>query len=248
MAMCSILLLPSRVISYIYKDQQKEGEIGYKIIDDNDRVIKGHSTPCHYFGFTVNAGWKGIDFSMMFSGVAGISQYLNSSWYTNVLKNGTVINKKFLDAVDELTEKNNLHPGPDFYSYFLKHPELIGSDGVHPNGSTGGGQAMHHLWAEALAPLYAESNIENEEQDSTFSNTKDVATVMPSLFVDGNNIRITGIDSDMTVDIISTAGTLEEQHQLPNSRPFEFTSKVTPGIHIIVVKWNGGMVSYKVTL
>jgi len=83
---------------FIYKDQQQPGEVGYKIIDDNDRVIKGHSYPCHFFGLTLSAGWKGIDFSMLFSGVGGISQYLNSSWYTNVLKNGTVINKKFLNA------------------------------------------------------------------------------------------------------------------------------------------------------
>lgn len=83
---------------FIYKDQQKRGEVGYKIIDDNDRVIKGHSYPSHFFGATLSAAWKGIDFSMMFSGVAGISQYLNSTWYTNVLKNGSVINKKFLNA------------------------------------------------------------------------------------------------------------------------------------------------------
>ena len=83
---------------FIYKDQQQPGEVGYKIIDDNDRVIKGHSYPSHFFGATLAAGWKGIDFSIMFSGVAGISQYLNSTWYTNVLKNGSVINSKFLDA------------------------------------------------------------------------------------------------------------------------------------------------------
>ena len=83
---------------FIYKDQQKEGEKGYKIIDDGDRVIKGHSYPSHFFGTTLNASWKGFDLSVMFSGVAGISSYLNSTWYTNVLKNGSVINKKFLDA------------------------------------------------------------------------------------------------------------------------------------------------------
>ena len=47
-----------------------------------------------------------------------------------------------------------INQGPDFYNYFLEHPELLGSDGIHPNAE-GGGQAMHHLWADALAPLYA---------------------------------------------------------------------------------------------
>lgn len=83
---------------FIYKDQQKEGEEGYKVINDGDRVIKGSSYPKHFFGFTLSANWQGIDFSALFSGVAGVSQYLNGTWYTNVLKNGSVINKKFLGA------------------------------------------------------------------------------------------------------------------------------------------------------
>lgn len=83
---------------FIYKDQQQEGEEGYKVINDGDRVIKGSSYPKHFFGFTLSANWQGIDFSALFSGVAGVSQYLNGTWYTNVLKNGSVINKKFLGA------------------------------------------------------------------------------------------------------------------------------------------------------
>ncbi|MCD8033557.1 MAG: TonB-dependent receptor, partial [Alistipes sp.] len=83
---------------FIYKDRQQQGEEGYKVINDGDRVIKGSSYPKHFFGFTLSANWKGIDFSALFSGVAGVSQYLNGTWYTNVLKNGSVINKKFLGA------------------------------------------------------------------------------------------------------------------------------------------------------
>lgn len=83
---------------FIYKDQQKEGEQGYKIIDDNDRVIKGSSYPKHFFGLSLSLDWKGIDFSALFSGVAGVSSYLNNTWYTNVIRNGSVINRKFLDA------------------------------------------------------------------------------------------------------------------------------------------------------
>ena len=82
----------------IYKDQQKPGEEGYKIIDDNDRVIKGSSYPEHFFGCNISLGWKGLDLSVLLSGVAGVSQYLNGTWYTNVLKNGSVINSKFLNA------------------------------------------------------------------------------------------------------------------------------------------------------
>ncbi len=83
---------------FIYKDQQQPGEKGYKVIDDNDRVIKGSAQPEHFFGFNLGLGWKGLDASVLFSGVAGVEQYLNGTWYTNILKNGSVINKKFLDA------------------------------------------------------------------------------------------------------------------------------------------------------
>lgn len=87
----------------------------------------------------------------------GITPVIARIIATNPAKsdNGWQVNPKFLDAIDELTRKNNLPAGPDFYKYFSEHPELLGDDGVHPNGNTGGGKAMHRLWAEALAPLYA---------------------------------------------------------------------------------------------
>ena len=93
---------------FIYKDQQKPGEEGYKVIDDNDRVIKGSSYPSHFFGFNLSMEWKGIDFSALFSGVAGISCYLNGTWYTNVLKNGSIINSKFLNAWSLDNQSSNI--------------------------------------------------------------------------------------------------------------------------------------------
>lgn len=92
---------------FIYKDQQKEGETGYKIINDDDRVVKGTSVPEDYFGLTLSAEYAGFDFSVLFQGIAGVNNYLNSTWYTNVLKNGSLINKKFLNAwsIDNPTSK-----------------------------------------------------------------------------------------------------------------------------------------------
>lgn len=86
---------------FIYKDQQEPGEPGYLVINDDDRVVKGSSTPEHYFGLTLAADWNGFDFSALFQGVTGINRYLNSTWYTNVLKNGSLINRKFLDGWSE---------------------------------------------------------------------------------------------------------------------------------------------------
>ena len=84
----------------------------------------------------------------------GITPVIARIIATDSAKAGWQINPAYLEAVDKLVKDNDLPQGPDFYGYFKEHPELIGSDGVHPNAN-GGGQAMHHLWAEALAPLYA---------------------------------------------------------------------------------------------
>lgn len=174
----------------------------------------------------------------------GIEPILARIIATNESKAGWQVNPKFLQAIDELTQKNDLHPGPDFYSYFLAHPEQIASDGVHPNGDTKGGQAMHHLWADALSPLYANSKIEKPD---TTSIQEVIGSTIPSLHVNGKKIHISGIDAGITVDVISTSGKLEEQHYL-SEQQHEFTSQVTPGLYIIIVKWKGGMVSYKTTL
>ena len=175
----------------------------------------------------------------------GIEPILARIIATNESKAGWQVNPKFLQAVDELTQKNDLHPGPDFYSYFLAHPEQIASDGVHPNGDTKGGQAMHHLWADALSPLYANSKIEKPD---TTSIQEVIGSTIPSLHVNGKKIHISGIDADVNVDVISATGKLEEQHIMCGQQEYEFTSQVTPGLYIIVVKWKGGMVSYKTTL
>ena len=84
----------------------------------------------------------------------GITPVIARIIATDSSKAGWQVNPAYLEAVDKLVSDNGLPAGPDFFSYFREHPELLGSDGVHPN-SNGGGQAMHHLWAEALAPLYA---------------------------------------------------------------------------------------------
>lgn len=68
------------------------------------------------------------------------------------------VNPLYLNALDSLVEVNKLPKGPDFFSYFKEHPELLASDGVHPNAETGGGSAMHRLWADALTPLYEETS------------------------------------------------------------------------------------------
>lgn len=90
----------------------------------------------------------------------GITPVIARIIATDSAKAGWQINPAYLEAIDKLVADNNLPAGPDFYTYFREHPEMLASDGVHPNGETKGGQAMHHLWAEALAPLYAAGDTE----------------------------------------------------------------------------------------
>lgn len=60
--------------------------------------------------------------------------------------------EKFLEAVDEVTESNNLIEGPDFYQAALDDPAMLSGDGVHP--SDHGAEVMHKLWAEKMDLLY----------------------------------------------------------------------------------------------
>ncbi|MBN1306647.1 MAG: SGNH/GDSL hydrolase family protein [Chitinispirillaceae bacterium] len=71
---------------------------------------------------------------------------------TNPEKASWQINEGYLSAVDELTRKNNLVPGPDLYDWFLKHPDELKDDGIHP--SPRGGANIQRLWAEAVYKLY----------------------------------------------------------------------------------------------
>ena len=70
---------------------------------------------------------------------------------TDSARAGWQVNPDFLAAIDSLTIKNKLIPGPDLYAYFSKHPEEF-SDGVHPN--TTGALSLIRLWAEKMDDLY----------------------------------------------------------------------------------------------
>ena len=163
----------------------------------------------------------------------GIEPILARIIATDETKAGWQVNEKFLQVIDELTESNNLNKGPDFYNYFLAHPELIASDGVHPNGEAGGGQAMHHLWAEALAPLYMQS-----EGDGTQNREvqKSLNTSIPQIFLQNKIMKIIGLEGESTsIDIYNASGYLME-HQQTSSTSFEKELTFPNGTYIVVVK------------
>ena len=113
----------------------------------------------------------------------GITPVIARIIATDSSKAGWQINPAYLEAVDKLIKDNNLPAGPDFYSYFKEHPELLASDGVHPNSDTKGGQAMHHLWAEALAPLYAAGDTTKDSTEAIRKATTVKDNVAPAIRV-----------------------------------------------------------------
>jgi len=55
---------------------------GDKRIDDKDKVFKGNPIPLFTYGANINAAWKGIDFNMILSGVAGYDRYIGNQFFS----------------------------------------------------------------------------------------------------------------------------------------------------------------------
>lgn len=193
---------------------------------------------------------------------------------TNPAKANWQINPKFLAAIDSLVRVNELPAGPDFYSYFEAHPELLDDDGVHPNAETGGGQAMHHLWAEALAPLYADksgkydgniatSSIATEKvgsaaeiaKNSSSGKTDTVVSMnvanfaVPRVRVNGRRIAVFDV-GHAQVDVINLLGQVVETHFVEDKsvNSVQLKMRATAGSYFILVREKGKSFVTKVTI
>ena len=143
----------------------------------------------------------------------GITPIIARIIATDSSKAGWQVNPAFLEAVDNLTKENNLPKGPDFFAYFKEHPEQLASDGVHPNGDKKGGQAMHHLWAEALSPLYAAGDTTCKDCATPPDSTEPEGIVRglkisaPRIYAQGRNVVINGLgDTPASVTLLSATG------------------------------------------
>lgn len=156
------------------------------------------------------------------------------------------INPKFLEAIDSLTTQNNLPPGPDFYTYFREHPELLGSDGVHPNAETGGGHMMHQLWAEALYPLYENGWDNGEEQKIAIKNTH---SKVPQIYVQGKTIMIAGVvEPESKVMLMNAIGQVLETHKIKSPENSQFTTNAPKGNYFIVIRGQSNAITTKVMI
>ena len=172
----------------------------------------------------------------------GITPIIARIIATDSSKAGWQVNPAFLEAVDKLTADNNLPAGPDFYTYFREHPELLASDGVHPNSDTKGGQAMHHLWAEALSPLY---DIVDTAKGDTATNKPDTTTALkmaskfiaPRIYTQGKNIIIEGNFLDeASVSIVSVTGQTVSKQALSQNHGHALFENIPAGQYIAVIR------------
>ena len=164
----------------------------------------------------------------------GITPIIARIIATDSSKAGWQINPAFLEAVDKLVEDNKLPKGPDFYSYFREHQELLGSDGVHPNAD-GGGQAMHHLWAEALAPLYAAGDTAKPGESTEKIRTGSVSRfALPTISMQNHQIVVQGVPVNAEVSVVSVTGAVVVQKKATQSSAvFE---NLTAGKYIVVIR------------
>ncbi|WP_345947967.1 SusC/RagA family TonB-linked outer membrane protein [Mucilaginibacter sp. PAMB04274] len=67
-----------------YQDLNADG-----IINQNDITAIGSTKPLFFYGISLGAGWKGIDFSVLFQGVQNRNVYLSGNSYWAFQNNGT---------------------------------------------------------------------------------------------------------------------------------------------------------------
>ena len=172
----------------------------------------------------------------------GITPIIARIIATDSSKAGWQVNPAFLEAVDKLTADNNLPAGPDFFTYFKEHPELLASDGVHPNSDTKGGQAMHHLWAEALSPLYdvvdtAKSDTTTNKPDTTTALKTASKFIAPQIYAQGKNIVVEGNFLDAaSASIVSTTGQLVSKQNLSQNYGRALFENLPAGQYITVIR------------
>ncbi len=78
----------------LYKDLNGDG-----VINDDDRTTVGKGkTPPYTYGINLGASWKGIDFSMLLQGMAGVKMYFMDMTYRPVTGYGYAMNKEIADG------------------------------------------------------------------------------------------------------------------------------------------------------
>ncbi len=105
------LVLPGKKLQpgdILPKDQQKEGEEGFGIIDENDRIIIGKKDPKFYGGFNTNLNYKNVSLSAVF--IYSYGGKALSGFYEGLMS-GTGYGPAHKDMLNRWTIEN---PSTDF--------------------------------------------------------------------------------------------------------------------------------------
>jgi hypothetical protein len=156
---------------------------------------------------------------------------------TNEAKAGWQVNPDYLTAIDDLTSKNKLIPGPDFYNYFLQHPsELSSTDGVHPNGVIGAA-SMQRLWAEKM------DSVVYQKTSAIIANQPIQKLTSFSAFLQNKRIVLKA-DTPGKVSIFSINGELLEKIEM--AKAGSYTLKKVPRFCLIRFRSSKGIEKVKI--
>jgi acyl-CoA thioesterase I len=114
-------------------------------------------------GYGTNDAWQTVSPATFDANLQNLVDHIKAAGRVPVIaripfavKGPADVNVRALnDAIDHVTARNGLLPGPDLYAWFSTHPGELSADGVHP--SDAGSRSINKLWYEALRPLYGTS-------------------------------------------------------------------------------------------
>ncbi|MBC7391175.1 MAG: hypothetical protein H7329_18365 [Opitutaceae bacterium] len=158
---------------------------------------------------------------------AGIQPILARMIGTNQTVAKWQVHPDFLKAIDDLTTKNNLIVGPDFFTWFSTHPNDLTSDGVHPNAE--GAAGIQRMWAEKMKPLYASTVTGLEEE-----NEIETLNFSPNPFLREITLKANGIIEYEVYDLYGN-----EFEKGKGSQSVLVGEKLASGSYIIKAKLKG---------
>jgi lysophospholipase L1-like esterase len=142
---------------------------------------------------------------------------------TDSAKVGWQVHPDFLKAIDSLTIKNNLLPGPDLYTYFSRHGSEL-YDGIHPNVT--GGANVYRLWAEKMDTLYKSAVSITEDRNGPERTYKQNVSVLKNGRSNILHVKCAG-----TLSIYTLNGSLLKNVFFPSNGLYNFDS--LKGIFIV---------------
>jgi hypothetical protein len=102
---------------FLYKNNTDD-----RAIDNDDRVVKGNPIPLVNYGGSIELDYRGFDFSLLVTGVAGWDKYLDSSTYSlNHNVNGFLFPEEYLNMWSETNRNTSI---PKIYSNNAKNNQV----------------------------------------------------------------------------------------------------------------------------